>query len=545
MFASYVNVSVVIQIGIFFNVAIKHYIFTKPIEKQMKIKKMMIFTAVITLVIAVSCRKEIGGYLNDSSADPGLLAIVKPYYAQKADLTTLSYRKLMSAEKTGLSGSKVVPGNKPFWKIAPLWDQAFELRSQNGDQLLVVPTKENKLATDQFSIRRVFVFTVKEGKAINGEILEILTEGRSLNNELNNIIIKSQGDHSGFTGAIMRYDLNYFPISGQAYKNGAVVQKIAQLVNLPRAQTSTSVQARTADQSGGGSSGSGSGCQELYYCYGNANPGDTGCTFIGYSDGCFGSGGSSSGGGSSGGGSTSGGTGGGGPYGGNEQPNAEFYRDTDITRLKPCMQTVFNDIKRLNGSIPAMIKAFTPDGPDYKWTLKDGILAENKNGETNIDDAKMATTIIDGSKFTEATNLAIARTIMHEAIHAYLVSYFKNDPINAQKEYAGLVDAWAEKQGWEHLNEVHHTYFVKQFIDPMISALTEYGAIAGIGFPSNLEKTDFYDRLAWGGLTETKAFDALSAERKEKVKQTLMAEQFGKDLNGNTTSQQGRKGGCK
>ncbi|MET0570236.1 MAG: hypothetical protein ABWZ79_02320 [Pedobacter agri] len=82
--------------------------------------------------------------------------------------------------------------------LSPLWEKAYELDAQNGDRIVVVPTKENKLASNKINIRRVFLFTIRDKQAINGEILEILTEGINLDKDLNSILIKSKGDHAIF-----------------------------------------------------------------------------------------------------------------------------------------------------------------------------------------------------------------------------------------------------------------------------------------------------------------------------------------------------------
>ena len=100
--------------------------------------------------------------------------------------------------------------------------------------------------------------------------------------------------------------------------------------------------------------------------------------------------------------------------------------------------------------------ATIPGFPGHNWKLNTGSLSAHQNGlTTNYDIANSRVrTTFDAAKFTNATDLAVMRTFIHEAVHAYLVSYFRNDPINAQKDYKDLVEAWAIAQK-NDLN-VHH-----------------------------------------------------------------------------------------
>lgn len=50
--------------------------------------------------------------------------------------------------------------------------------------------------------------------------------------------------------------------------------------------------------------------------------------------------------------------------------------------------------------------------------------------------------------------------------------------------------------------------------------------------------------MAWGGLTGTSAFKALSTSEQDRINNILVIEQSGLDTNGDQTKQSGKPGGC-
>ena len=83
-------------------------------------------TILVLLLIVVSCKKDIKTYFDDDS--PKYLDLAKSYHSIKADFTPLKYQKLMSIDKSALKSTGEIP---IFWKLAPLWEKAYELDAQN------------------------------------------------------------------------------------------------------------------------------------------------------------------------------------------------------------------------------------------------------------------------------------------------------------------------------------------------------------------------------------------------------------------------------
>jgi|GEM_PF-2819551 len=226
----------------------------------------------------------------------------------------------------------------------------------------------------------------------------------------------------------------------------------------------------------------------------------------------------------------------------------------DDTGLKPCMKTILSDLKNLkNGSIGQIIQKFSGDTPGYNWQVKDGILAGGENAFTGPSYNKLTntvTTTFDASKFVEATDLSIARTIIHESVHAYLMTFFSRDPLASTKTYAQLVEDYFY---YQDANVAHHSYMAKNLVTEIAKSLEEYGKNKGYTLSSQ-----FYSDLAWGGLTHTgqsdnngfwmltiwfqNAYpDPLTRSR---IIKTIAVEQSGRDMDGVKQLQSGSKSNC-
>ncbi|WP_461486402.1 hypothetical protein [Pedobacter sp.] len=223
-------------------------------------------------------------------------------------------------------------------------------------------------------------------------------------------------------------------------------------------------------------------------------------------------------------------------------------REIKDSLLNKCMKNAKNIVITQNGSVNALLRNFTNDSsfsPNYTWILKNGTTSESHLAITGNWDRvnRNVTTSIDDTKFTNASDLAIVKTLLHEGIHAYLVAYFANDPINANKEYAVLFNNYMSAKRPD-LNEIHHNEMARIFVEQIAISLEEYGDLKGYFFSSSFEKKQFYGDLAWGGLFESKAFKAKSYQEKERIKTVISIEQKGENLLGQSSAAKGQVGGC-
>lgn len=218
--------------------------------------------------------------------------------------------------------------------------------------------------------------------------------------------------------------------------------------------------------------------------------------------------------------------------------------DITNTALKPCMQDIMTDIKKLaNGNIGNIIKVFSNnDNSLYNWKLVDGTLPPNTNAQTSQRfDAvtKTVTTTFDGQKFLDASDLSMARTIIHESIHAYLINHFRVDPATANAAFPQLVQDYANQVYGGNANAIQHDQFVRSYVTEIAIALAEFDILRGYN-----NQWSFYEDLAWGGLEGTPSFANLSSQDQQRIRDRVLVELTGKDSNGTPQAQVGRDGGC-
>jgi len=235
--------------------------------------------------------------------------------------------------------------------------------------------------------------------------------------------------------------------------------------------------------------------------------------------------------------------------------DAEVWEEKiDDSQLNPCMQTIMSDVKQLTTGVGQILTKFAGNKPGYNWTVVDGNLPQNSNAETSPQynfSTKTVTTSFDSNKFGNATDLSIARTILHEAVHAYLVAWEVNTPTFAGRiaAYPMLMQDYAEATVGTNLAQ--HNEMIRFFVSHIAKALQEYGKQKGFNYPSQ-----FFNDLAWGGLTHTQDsngnivemnwFKALvpDANDRKRISDVINIELTGKDFNGSSKTQKGNDAGC-
>jgi len=224
-----------------------------------------------------------------------------------------------------------------------------------------------------------------------------------------------------------------------------------------------------------------------------------------------------------------------------EEFMAELWEITKIddSLLKPCMQTIMADLKNLTQGVGQIVTKFAGNVPGYNWEIKDGVLNNNQNASTSQQynsSTGTVTTTFDSNKFGNASDLSVARTMLHETVHAYLVTFFKNDPLIASKSYAQLLQDYYQ---FEDANFAHHQEMARSFVNDLALALQEFGN--NRGYNNSLQ---FYEDLAWGGLQGTTYFSSLSQTDKNRIIDVVLIELTGKDSNGNNQTQNGNNVEC-
>jgi hypothetical protein len=207
-------------------------------------------------------------------------------------------------------------------------------------------------------------------------------------------------------------------------------------------------------------------------------------------------------------------------------PKEEFITDLIedsiiSTNLDPCAENILNDLKNLTSDISDVLARFGNVTSVYNWEIKSGTPSNSNNvAETNwsedengytIDNSYL--TLMNTNYINQATNLAIARTILHEAIHAYILSFieeFLDDPqVNQENFQNNFPEVWdffvAKSNNVDvgNIEDAHHEQMAATFIDSIGSALAEYD--------NNQQDMYYYYYLAWGALFETNAWNTVTS----------------------------------
>ena len=181
--------------------------------------------------------------------------------------------------------------------------------------------------------------------------------------------------------------------------------------------------------------------------------------------------------------------------------------------LDDCSKGILNELKALQSTdIAEIIKRFGDLNAPYDWEIKTGTPTNpNHAAETNwvLDSngqgiANDYLTLIKPTYVNQATKIATARTILHEMLHAYILSHIDDVQNENTSDFIEFRELWKMIQkdltGFNNNPEpVHHEFMANKFIPPLKDALKEWD--------NSSQSNQYYKDLAWGALTETGTFD--------------------------------------
>lgn len=174
--------------------------------------------------------------------------------------------------------------------------------------------------------------------------------------------------------------------------------------------------------------------------------------------------------------------------------------------LDPCSSQILTQLKKLNqNDIAQVLLRFGAVQSVYDWELENESLTSGNVAETdrrnNIEVFDYVTNI-DSNYVNQATEISIARTILHEMLHAYMISNI--DDVNA----GNTVDVKQFLLLWQYIRNTtspngstqsaQHEYMANRFISPLKAALKEWD--------NSSQSEQYYEDLAWGALFDTDTF---------------------------------------
>jgi hypothetical protein len=469
---------------------------------------------------------------------------IRPQAALSSTLTVADARSWYQAQAGPLQTAAAARGSSPTQTVSgPLpidWAHAVDTTA-DAHAVVFAPVRDfGRRFTDAgYQTSRYLVVTRSGPTQPTGMVVEVfLKDAHQPSKARERALLARLYTHhrsaantlpGNFTGHAFFYSADYRYLTGTGYAKG---KALAGTMRLTRAVPVTAAPAKkqsTANKTTGCTTylikG---GTADAYYeeiCgtepdFGNLDPGQPGFFDPGY------------------GGAADAPITGGGTTGGGTSPTNILVINT--SQLKPCEVAVMNTIKGLSGDpLLTNLQKLAGTTPGYNWTVKDGALVVNQNAFTSSGydtNTNSVITTFDLQKFSAITDLSIARTMLHESFHAYLVAYFANDRVLANAEYSAMVDAYQIQH--QSIQDVHHVEMAF-WVDNIADALSQYGQSKGYSLPSQ-----FYHDMAWAGLETTQAYKDLSSSDKKRIQDTILTELTGNDSNGNSAIQSGKSPGC-
>lgn len=211
-----------------------------------------------------------------------------------------------------------------------------------------------------------------------------------------------------------------------------------------------------------------------------------------------------------------------------EQWDDSIYVDSDVPQ---CITAVLDTIRNMNrGTIAMIITKLSGQIPDFDWQLDtlNSLYWRSPNANATTDfysNVGRSLTNLRMPRLTNATNVFYAGTLIHEAVHAFLFSWyngnanlsqgFKDSMLNSS--YGVQLQNYIEQSNIPQTNTVHHDIMVAFQLD-IKDALVAYCNKMGI---TGGNIGDICEDLSWMGLQETNTYinDFTPAERESKETQ--------------------------
>ncbi|WP_428742304.1 hypothetical protein [Tenacibaculum sp.] len=137
-------------------------------------------------------------------------------------------------------------------------------------------------------------------------------------------------------------------------------------------------------------------------------------------------------------------------------------------------------------------------------------IGSNVNGNTNGFNITLDTDLVK-----DATKLFIAKTAIHESLHAYIHYVMRTSPTSSM--YSTLMSL--HKSSGNKSNLTEHE-FMGQYVEALAYSLSSYD--------NHQQNIDYYKALSWAGLESSSAYQSLSSTDKTKIQNIIQNERYTK-----------------
>lgn len=183
----------------------------------------------------------------------------------------------------------------------------------------------------------------------------------------------------------------------------------------------------------------------------------------------------------------------------------------DDTLLVPCLKGIMAQLKNATNADIANVITKLGAKNNYTVTMRMGAMQDPKNyAETNKVSKNNYLITVTPDTYTSSTKLYRATALLHEIIHAYMLSVvddYNTYPTNTPfTDFPELFIAYVSKtRSTFNPTFAQHEDMANKYVDAIASALEEYQANTGI--PSTLADKQVFLDMAWSGLQGTDVFN--------------------------------------
>jgi hypothetical protein len=178
---------------------------------------------------------------------------------------------------------------------------------------------------------------------------------------------------------------------------------------------------------------------------------------------------------------------------------------------------VYEKLVNLSGGFKNAIKKFDGDFPVAHLRFKvDYDLADTTNAITRDGSEFLIEILFNGNTLNDRTILGLARTFLHEVIHAEM--YRKVKSVNgsiSETDFPGIYDYYRR-----HIKNWQHEQMASHYRNSIARMLQEFDT--GIPLSSQQSPDQFYLDMSWVGLQKTLAWDNLDENEKIRIVHSIV-----------------------
>ncbi|WBL42808.1 hypothetical protein PBT90_18965 [Algoriphagus halophytocola] len=167
--------------------------------------------------------------------------------------------------------------------------------------------------------------------------------------------------------------------------------------------------------------------------------------------------------------------------------------EIESKQLDSCINNILIELTTLDSGPGTIVSSFSQQSGGFNWTLKSGNTGLS-NASTSPFYNNGVTTTISNTNLSNATNLSIVRTILHEAVHAYFVTV-QNLTLTVEEKSKLMGNNWFSIVQ-ELVPNQGHALIASNFADQIAKGLYDYSQLKGLNISMQYCKD-----LSWGGLT--------------------------------------------